>query len=209
MESDRYIKAILYVTVIVWVAVLYASGVPVTSVWLKPFSTVTTIVLFLVVAFDLWLWKLPLLHGWFVKRPVIEGTWKAALRSNWSDSESDRSTQAIEGYAIIHQTFSKLSIRLLTEESSSELVGAEIVCSVDGMYCVSGVYRNEPRYGARGRSPIHYGAVWLKVIDEPIHKLQGHYWTDRRTAGEMELTDQRKKRLQDFRSAQAYYADNG
>jgi hypothetical protein len=52
-------------------------------------------------------------------------------------------------------------------ESSSELVGTEIVRSADGLYCLSGVYRNEPRFEVRDRSPIHYGAVWLKIIEEP------------------------------------------
>jgi hypothetical protein len=106
---------------------------------------------------------------------------------------------------VVRQTFSTLSLRLLTAESSSELVGTEIVCSADGLYCVSGVYRNEPRFEVRDKSPIHYGAVWLKIIDEPPKKVLGHYWTDRESAGEMELTDQQSKQFQTFQSAQAYY----
>jgi len=38
-----------------------------------------------------------------------------------------------------------------------------------------------------------------------VGKLMGHYWTDRKSAGEMELTDRRDKKLQDFKSAQSYY----
>ena len=71
---------------------------------------------------------------------------------------------------------------------------------------MSGVYRNEPRYQDRGHSQIHFGAVWLQVIDTPAQKLEGHYWTDRNTAGEMLVTDRQKLKFQDFRSAQAYYA---
>jgi len=93
---------------------------------------------------------------------------------------------------VVRQTFSTLSLRLLTEESSSELVGTEIVCSADGLYCVSGVYRNEPRFQVREASPIHYGAVWLTIINEPIKKVVGHYWTDRATAGEMEMSNRQK-----------------
>jgi hypothetical protein len=98
---------------------------------------------------------------------------------------------------VVRQTFSSLSIRLVTEESSSELVGTEIVCSADVLSSVSGEYRNEPRFQARGRIEIHYGAVWLKIIDEPEKKVTGHYRTDRETAGEMELGTGRKR---DFRS---------
>jgi hypothetical protein len=47
--------------------------------------------------------------------------------------------------------------------------------------------------------------VWLKIIDEPPKKVLGHYWTDRESAGEMELTDQQRKKFQTFQSAQDHY----
>lgn len=200
-----YIKAIIYTAVAIWAMVLLVTGQKLTSDLLRPLSTVTSMVVLLSIAFELWLWKLPFLHGWLVKRPVIEGTWRAELHSNWKDA-SGAIIPPIEGYVVIRQTFLNLSLRLLTKESSSYLVGTEIVCSVDGQYCVSGVYRNEPRYLERDHSEIHYGAVWLQVIDTATKMLQGHYWTDRNTAGVMCLTDRRKPKFQDFISAQSYYA---
>jgi hypothetical protein len=207
MASGKYVKAILYVAVAVWAVVLLVSGQTLSSAWLKPLSTVTTVVVFVALAFDLWLWKLPFLHGWFVKRPAIDGTWKVEIRSNWRKPVTTGSEPIppIEGYMVIRQTFSSLSLRLLTEESSSELLGTEIVCSADGLYCVSGVYRNEPRFQVRDRSPIHYGAVWLRIIDAKPPKIEGHYWTDRKTDGEMELTNRQVPKFQDFKSARAHY----
>jgi hypothetical protein len=200
-----YVKAIIYTAVAVWAIALLLSGQKPSLDLLRPFSTVTSVVLLLGVAFELWLWKLRFLHGWLVKRPVIEGTWRAELRSNWKDA-TGAAISPVEGYVVIRQTFLNLSLRLLTKESSSHLVGAEIVCSADGLYCVSGVYRNEPRYQDRDHSEIHYGAVWLEVIDRPARMLQGHYWTDRNTAGEMRLTERQKNKFQDFESAKAHYA---
>lgn len=205
MAAERYIKAIIYVTVLVWTIVLYANHAAITSAWLQHVSMVITIVLYAVMAFDLWLWKFSLLHGWFVKRPVIDGTWKVEIRSNWKHPATGAGIPPIEGFMVVRQTFSTLSMRLLTAESSSELVGTEIVCSADGFYCVSGVYRNEPRLQVRERSAIHYGAVWLRIIDEPLKKVIGHYWTDRETAGEMELSNRQKKKFQTFQSARVYY----
>ena len=205
MAAERYIKAIIYVTILVWTIVLYVNHEAITSARLQHLSTVITIVLYAVMAFDLWLWKISLLHGWFVKRPVINGTWKVEIRSNWKDPETGASIPPVEGFMVVRQTFSTLSMRLLTAESISELVGTEIVCSEDGLYYVSGVYRNEPRLQVRGRSPIHYGAVWLRIIDEPTKKIIGHYWTDRESTGEMELSNQQNKRFQAFQSALAYY----
>ena len=201
----RYVKAILYVTVAVWAIALLVSGQNLSSALLRPLSTVSSAVVLLSIAFELWLWKLPFLQGWFVKRPVIEGTWRAELRSNWKDADGAQ-IPPIQGYVVIRQTLLSLSLRLLTKESSSHLVGTEIVCSADSLYCVSGVYRNEPRYQDRSHSTIHYGAVWLQVIETPAQILEGHYWTDRNTAGEMRLTDRLKTKFQDFNSAQADYA---
>lgn len=208
MKSERYIKAIIYIAVLAWTVILYLNHETLKASWLKPLSTVITVVLYAVMAFDLWLWKLPWLHGWFVKRPVIDGLWKVEIRSNWRDPSTGAVISPLEGYMTIRQTLSTLSMRLLTAESSSELVGTEIVCSADGLYCVSGVYRNEPRFEVRDRSVIHYGAVWLKVSDEDPKSIAGHYWTDRESAGEIYLTDQRKKKVQTFQSAKAYYAQN-
>jgi hypothetical protein len=200
-----YLKAIIYSTVAIWAIVLLATGQHLSLGWLRPLSTVTSAVLLLSIAFELWLWKLPLLHGWFVKRPVIEGTWRAQLRSNWKDA-SGAAIPPIEGYVVIRQTLLNLSMRLMTKESASHLVGTEIVCALDGLYCVSGVYRNEPRYQDRTHSQIHFGALWLRVIDTPTQMLEGHYWTDRNTAGEMHLTEKRREKFQDFESARAFYA---
>ena len=204
MNSEKYIKAIIYLAALAWTVILYFNHEAIQSKLLAPLSTVITVVIWGAMAFDFWLWKLPFLHGWFVKRPSIGGTWRVEIRSTWTDPTTGLTIQPIEGYMVVRQTFSTLSLRLLTEESSSELVGTEIVCSSDGLYCVSGVYRNEPRFLVRGRSPIHYGAVWLKVIEDSEKKMLGHYWTDRETGGEMELSQQRSRKFQTFQAAAVF-----
>ena len=127
MTSERYIKAIIYIAVLVWTIVLLIHHEHIHSSWLQPLSTVITVVLYAVIAFDLWFWKLPFLHGWFVKRPVIDGIWKVEIRSNWKDPATGKVIQPVEGFMRVSQTFWNLSMRLLTAESSSELVGTEII----------------------------------------------------------------------------------
>jgi hypothetical protein len=58
-------------------------------------------------AFDLWLWKIPFLHSWFVKRPVIDGKWKVEIRANWKDPATNAGIAPLEGYMVIRQTFSR------------------------------------------------------------------------------------------------------
>jgi hypothetical protein len=206
MATERYIKLIIYVAVLSWTAILWVNHQAIQSTWLQPLSTVITIVLYAVMAFDLWLWKIPFLHSWFVKRPVIDGTWRVSIRSNWKNPSTASAIPPVEGYMIVRQTLSTLSMRLLTEESSSELVGTEIVCSADNLFCITGVYRNEPRFEVRDRSEIHFGAVWLTIIDEPQKRITGHYWTDRQSAGHVELSQRTTKKFQAFASAKAFYA---
>lgn len=206
MSAERYIKAIIYSAAIVFTAILWLNHEDIRSQWLQYLSTAISIVLIAVVAFDLWLWKLPFLHGWFIKRPVIDGTWKVEIRSNYIDPSAKVAIPPLLGFMVVRQTFSSLSLRLLTAESSSELLGTEMVCSADGLYCVSGVYRNEPHFEVRNRSPIHYGGLWLKIIDnEKPPKVIGHYWTDRNTAGALDLTELKKKKFQTFAAACAHF----
>jgi SMODS-associating 2TM, beta-strand rich effector domain len=205
MSYQRYVKAIIYIAVLAWTVVLWLNHDPIHSAWLKPLSTVITIVIYVVIVFDLWLWKLSLLR-WFVKRPVIEGTWRVEIRSNWIDPQTGLSIKPILAFMAVRQTLSTLSMRLMTAESTSVLAGTEIVCSPDGLYCVSGVYRNEPRFEVRSRSEIHYGGLWLQIAEDSKAKtMVGHYWTDRNTAGSMILTSQRAKLFQSFAVAEAAF----
>jgi hypothetical protein len=66
-----FVKAIMYTAVTVWAIALLVTGQKLSSDLLRPLSVVTSIVVLLSIAFELWLWKLPFLHGWLVKRPVI------------------------------------------------------------------------------------------------------------------------------------------
>lgn len=205
MTAQRSVKAIIYTAVLAWTGILYIHHEAIKTPWLQHLSTVITVVLYAVIAFDLWLWKLPFLHDWFVKRPVIDGTWAVEIRSNWKHPETQAPIQPIEAYMVVRQTLSTLSMRLFTSESHSQLVGTEIVCSADAQYCVSGVYRNEPRSEVRERSAMHYGAVWLRIVTQPVKELTGHYWTDRGTGGSMEFAHRQRQKFQTFAAARQHY----
>ena len=204
MISKTHLSTILLFAAIIWgILLVVVSGVAVSITWLRHLSTVTGILLFLLGVFDLWLWRLPILQGWFVKWPNIRGTWRATLRSTWVDPSSGEGVEQIEGFMVIRQTFSSLSLRLLTSESSSELIGAEINRFSDGTTRIVGIYRNEPRQLLRQRSPIHYGAILLNIEGKPATCLRGHYWTDRNTAGEIELNNRIREILHDYETAKS------
>ena len=136
--------------------------------------------------FNRWLWKLSLLQGWFVKRPILAGDWSFTIRSLWTDPETDCRPDPIVAKVNIRQTYARLHLSLATPESSGNFVASRIVAKDDGTYQVAGVYRNEPKLGLQEHSRPHLGALLLDVIGEPSSpsEFKGNYWTDRGTRGE-------------------------
>lgn len=206
MIERLHLSTLILIAALLWAALLALEGVAITAAWFRPFSVVIALLLLLLTAFDLYLWRLPFLQAWFVKRPLLDGTWKADVRSNWKNPDTGKAIDPIEGFMVIRQTFSRLSLRLLTDESQSELLGADLIRADDGTYRVVGVYRSEPKLTVRDRSPIHYGGLALQVIGKPPRSLEGHYWTDRDTAGAIALTDRRSMHLEDVAAAHKVYA---
>lgn len=202
MLSRLHLSAILLVAATLWGGMLVFEGVAVNGMWFRPFSTVVGILLLLLVIFDIWAWRWRLLHGWFVPRPDLRGTWRVELQSNWKNPETDTVISPIVAYLVIRQTFSSLSIRMLTAESTSELVAAEINKANDGTYRLAAVYRNEPKLSVRDRSPIHYGAFVLNVQGDPVKHLAGYYWTDRNSRGELRTLARHSLIVGSFKEAQ-------
>ncbi len=202
MLSRLHLSAIILIAAVLWGGMLVFEGVAMNGTWIRPFSTVVGVLLLLLVAFDLWAWRLPILRGWFVPRPDLRGTWRVDLRSDWKDPATDKVVGPIVAFLVVRQTFSTLSVRMLTAASSSELVAAEINKAADGTYRMAGVYRNEPKLSVRDRSPIHYGAIVLDVQGDPAKDLAGHYWTDRNSRGELRTLARHHSIAGSFKAAQ-------
>lgn len=185
MLNRLHLSVILLIAAAIWGGLLVFEGVAVSGTWFRPFSTVVGLLLLLLVAFDLWAWRLRILHGWFVPRPDLRGTWRVEIQSDWKTPVTNEAIGPIITYLVVRQTFSTLSVRMLTAESASELVAAEINKASDGTYRLAAVYRNEPKLSVRDRSPIHYGAIVLDVQGDPAKELSGYYWTDRNSRGEI------------------------
>ena len=203
MLTKNQLTTIILIAALVWGGLLVTQGVAVSASWFKPLTAVIGAMMAILAAFNLWLWRLPIFRGWLVKRPVIAGTWKAHVRPTWIDPSTDAAKDPFIAYMVVRQTYASLSMRLLTAESSSVALAADFDISADGLFTVSGVYRNEPRMAVRDQSAMHHGALLLQVVGTPPSTLRGHYWTDRRSTGDLELTDRRDRVFDDFASASA------
>lgn len=193
MITRPQITAIIALCVALWTGLLALRGVPLSAQMLVPFGTVVGAVSIALIIFDAWAWRLPIFRGWLIKRPVLQGTWRTELQSDWLNPETGGGVPLINCFTVIRQTASKLSIRLITAESKSETVSAGIEVCADGTFEVSCNYRNKPKSLYRYRSEVHYGSMLLSAESATPNRLEGEYWTDRKTTGSLVLSDRKSK----------------
>lgn len=201
MISKIHLSVLVWAIAGLWVLSLALDGTQVSTGLFKPCSTIVTVLGLLLLAFDKWLWRFRLLHPWFVDRPYIRGTWKGRLTSQWIDPKTNHPLGPIDAYLVVRQTFSSIHLRLITRQSSSESFANNIPKEPDGVYKIASIYRNTPKIANRVISEIHHGGVILQVLGDPVHALEGHYWTDRGTLGELRFVEKSEKLYFDFDSA--------
>ena len=122
-----------------------------------------------------------------------------------------RPAAAFTGFMIVQQNYFTLSMRLLTAETSSELIAEQFVITKAGAYELWAVYYCEPRANRQPKTVVpHYGAMRLACLGNGTDmKLEGHYWVDSNdpnlTDGSLCLTDRRAEHFDDYESATAAF----
>lgn len=166
-------------------ALLKFSGV-LTPGW---FSSVVTwtpaVAALLVLVWDIWVWKLPKVLP-FHHRPRIDGLWEGSVLPAAGTGRGD--VNSIRCFVVIKQSFWSLHVYLCTEESTSmsraaNLCPNEAAGSSELVY----VYDNEPQASVLDRSPRHFGTARLLCAGSEPTQIEGSYFTQRLTRGDMIL----------------------
>jgi hypothetical protein len=194
---------LLIIATVVWGAFLWLLGLELTWDYATPYSFTLTVLTVSLWLFDKYLWKTwPI--SLFCKRPNLNGTWQVTLQSSYVDPQTSAHVPAIKGFAAIRQTFSSISLRLMTDQADSFLIVGSVDVQGDGAAFFSGVYQSDPNILLRSKvSEIHYGGFRYRVMGSPVVAMKGHYWTDRRTNGSIELFGRRKEIFDSFALADA------
>ena len=177
--------------VITWVGILLVSNTPLKIGWesISKLPDVVTIYAILALIFTQWAWRLPVFKGWLVPFPDLEGTWEGTLESTWVNPNSGQRVPTKPVTLVIRQKFSSVSCTIYTDESDSYSTTAQIIEDDEsGVFRLSYNYINRSRANVRDRSAIHDGAAILKIILEPTRKLEGEYWTGRKTTGDISVS---------------------
>jgi len=147
-------------------------------------STTITINIILWTIFIKWAWKFKIFYPWLVPTPNLSGDWKGFLKSNWENGKLEPIPTEVK----ISQSFLHIQVQIKTGESRSYSVNASFNIDEErGYQQLFYSYLNTPKSGVRDRSEIHYGTTLLSFKGFNIDSLDGEYWTDRETTGEIEL----------------------
>ncbi len=166
-------------------------------VFAKAIVTTSTVVIIGLLAFDRWLWRFAPFR-WIVVRPVLHGTWKIVLRT----SHKARADEEIEAYLVIHQTYSTVRADGLFDRSHSECLSADLALQ-NGRCTLNYIFRTEAHSRHRDGNPPSRGAASLRVGRKPRPHLEGDYWMERGTTGDITSVGYTTKIYDTFGAAQA------
>ena len=196
MSATR-IHIAIAIAALVWAVLLVSQGVGLRGSYLQPYELAAGIAVAALSAFDLWLWRFRPFR-WFSGKPILRGTWKGLLQTTWKDPVTGVVPGPIEVYLAVDQTYSSVSASLITNQSQSGTMACEVSQVWPGRYTLVGTYLNEPRQLLRDGSPIHHGTMLLNAAGKHPARLEGAYWTDRNTAGELVFEGYDSRIVTDF-----------
>lgn len=149
---------------------------------------VVSIDLLLITAFAKWGWKLKIFRGWLVQYPNLNGTWIGFIHSDWKNSQTDEKPPRIPVMLTVNQSFFHVSCVVRTREMESYSYSEGFLIDSDRQVKkIAYSYTSKPRPSVSERSITHDGTAIFQIIEKPMLKLTGRYWTDRLTKGEIML----------------------
>ncbi|WBO84737.1 Cap15 family cyclic dinucleotide receptor domain-containing protein [Hymenobacter yonginensis] len=183
--------AIIGLALATWFALIwYHHGFKLGQLDVSDFGQISSVVSINVLFWGLfikYMWKWKIFKGWLIQVPDLSGTWEGQLISSWQDDNGE-TPDPIDAKATITQSLFHINVKIETKEMKSNSAASSLDIDLErGYKNLWYSYRSEPKASVKAKSPIHYGSVILRINeDESI--LEGQYWTDRKTIGDLILT---------------------
>lgn len=198
MLSELRIWSLVAITGAIWLALAAANIVTGNTDGLSVIVDLLPLLLLLGVAFERRGWRAQWLHPRWVSTPVVIGTWRGTLTHYGEEAGPVEKVV----YVTVRQTLTTASVRMLSDESTSEQVAGGPAKTESGYPALAYTYRNKPRIGLRhATSNIHYGGAMIEIIGDPATGLNGDYWTERKTKGEFTFREHSPATAQTFEEA--------
>ena len=202
MSPTNRAKLVSYLSIAIGCVAIWAAGVKPELGVFRALLGVPGLAILGFGVYDRWLWRLGPYGA-----PVLLGTWRGELLSTWKDA-SGQSVGPIPVFIVVRQMATAISITLLSKESRSWSVTGAMNRARDGQYEITWAYRNEPLASLAQRSGMHYGAAIIAGVSRRHpERLQGKYWTDRNTNGDLRLTNHSEELVDSFLEAEALFVN--
>jgi hypothetical protein len=172
--------------------------------WLKYYAVA---VLAVTVAYSAWenfLWRTVIAQRIPGVPRSVRGTWRGTLTSLWEDSATGRAPDPKTVYLVVRQSASSAHVTLFSDETTSRSSLAKLT-ETGGGASLDYLYLDIPRPALRRRSSIHHGSGSLQVVGRPARSMNGCYWTDRESKGEVQFTVRCRGLAEDYPSASALF----
>jgi hypothetical protein len=170
--------------------------------WLRGYSTAVIVAILVFALWEYWLWRQPFMQRLPRVPRCIEGTWGGTLTSLWTDPATERRPDQKRVFLVARQTASRVTLVLLTEESTSRSSIARLSRDEIGL-SLAYMYSNRPDSRVAHRSTMHNGSAFVTISGSAPMQMRGRYWTDRNTRGELDLERGTTRVAADFRDAMA------
>lgn len=195
------IYLIIGISSIIWFGLAYADNLDLSKA--KDFFSlvpkVASIDLLLIAIFIKWGWKFKIFRGWLVPFPNLNGTWLGSIYSDWVNPETGAKPEPIPVMLTINQSFFHVSCVMHTEEMRSNSYAEGFMIDSDRQIKqIAYSYTSRPRLSLTERSIPHDGTSVFQIIEKPALKLNGRYWTERLTKGEISLEFHSKELLEEI-----------
>jgi hypothetical protein len=200
MPTSNWVRAIILLATAIATAIVWGTGHNVDIPYIKAFVTASTVVVFLLLVYDSWTWRWPGVRR-LTRRPVLHGTWKCELLTSYPE----RANETIESYLVIQQTYSRICARMLFDRSRSASMSGELVRE-NGRCVLYYLFKSEKGALEPSTNPPSRGAADLTVAMHPSIHLEGDYWMEVGTKGQLRTVGHSKKIYDTFSGArQARY----
>lgn len=183
MNDKQIIKSAIVIYSILIFLLSLVTGASIDKNLFRWISGVTSLVVILWTVYEKWVWRMWIFKyvAQFLHIPILFGTWKGKLK--YKSDENGKSGE-VDVYVAINQTLSSISVRsFFRKPSASKSITAKIEKEEPDRKKLVYIYRSEAPYGKRDTNRPHDGASVFDVVGNPVKKLLGSYFTERKGTG--------------------------
>lgn len=195
LNLERYALVVFAIFAVCFLLTAYFGETPdsLTKFLQVAYATIPQVIL-VIGFFVSYAWKWRIFQGWLVPFPNLNGTWRGTIQSNWVDPTTGKTIPPIPVSLSIRQSFINISCVQRTGESLSNSFAAGFwLDSDEQIRRLVYSYENKPNATVAHRSKPHTGTMCFEIINDPVTKLEGDYFTSRSTSGRITLTFHSKK----------------